>query len=118
MRLDFDADVEAFRAEFVDFLTANLPTTADASTSASATPHTATAACSAVVKRATYAPSRHGARRSTLARGSASTRIRLPLRHFGARLHGVDVLLEGLGHFRVCRLHADSRFEIEELRQA
>lgn len=31
MRLDFDADVEAFRAEFVDFLDANLPTRADAS---------------------------------------------------------------------------------------
>jgi alkylation response protein AidB-like acyl-CoA dehydrogenase len=31
VRLDFDVDVEAFRAEFVDFLTANLPTTADAS---------------------------------------------------------------------------------------
>lgn len=26
-RLDFDADVEAFRAEFADFLTTNLPTT-------------------------------------------------------------------------------------------
>ncbi|BBZ31276.1 hypothetical protein MMAD_55710 (plasmid) [Mycolicibacterium madagascariense] len=31
MRLDFDADVEAFRAEFVDFLNADLPTAAEAS---------------------------------------------------------------------------------------